>query len=132
MGKEVLKNLEKNVSAKNHPYRLLHKNGEYVPILADSNSCFHADGSFSHTRCYIRNDEERLVQTAVMKERMDKYRLMSIEKDRFVRITFHQIRTPLHALATSLAASTSQNDLMKSEEFDDLRLQVNLTAYTNS
>ncbi len=108
-GRDSLEHLETGHALKNLPFKLRMKNGEIKHVVVDSSACYNADGSFNHTRCYVRDDQERIVQTAVLNERMDKYRLMSAEKDRFIRITFHQIRTPLHALAASLATATAQH-----------------------
>ena len=40
------------------------KAGKIVPLLIDSNVNYHPDGSFHHTRCFIRDDTGRRVREA--------------------------------------------------------------------
>ncbi len=123
-GRKALTLLEGGHSLRDLPFQLRAKNGEIKYVVVDSNTCYNPDGTFNHSRCYVRNDHERIVREAVIREGLEKYRQMAAEKDRFIRCTFHQIRTPLHALVTSFALATNKLLQSTDREVRELRSQL--------
>jgi hypothetical protein len=84
------------------PFKFRAKNGDAVFLTVDSNVSWNEDGTFKHTRCFIRNDVDRRIQDAIYNENVKKTVLMSAAKDKFIRKIFHEIKTPLHILSSSL------------------------------
>ena len=60
------------------------------------------DGSFNHTRCFIRDDTARKVNEARAEAREKTYRDVMKQKDQFVQKTFHEVRTPCHMISMAL------------------------------
>ena len=83
----------------NAPFRFITKSGESRFLLVDSNVNWNDDGSFRHTRCFIRDDTERATQDAIKIALTESLIKQSIEKEAFIRSLFHEIRTPVHAIS---------------------------------
>jgi signal transduction histidine kinase len=98
------------------------KNGDTVYLLLDSNVSWNDNGTFNHTRCFLRNDAERRIREAIKEENIKRAALISAAKDRFIRKIFHEIKTPLHTLSSSLQINLIQD----SNEFNALCDQVTI------
>mmetsp|Transcript_22396 Transcript_22396/g.43519 ORF Transcript_22396/g.43519 Transcript_22396/m.43519 type:complete len:673 (+) Transcript_22396:698-2716(+) len=87
---------------------------ENSQLQIDSNVKYKRDGSFHHTRCFIRDDTGRRIHEAklILKAKMEERRIMHAKNT-------HDIRNPLNGVMgyCSLLASTELNDDQK--EFVD-------------
>ena len=99
---EIVLNIFKQLSSGNSisdiPVRFRHKSGKIVDLLIDSNVNFNTDGTFNHTRCFIRDDTKRKIKEAkdvVLNEMSTK---LATDKENFVAKLIHEIKTPLHVL----------------------------------
>ena len=99
---DVFAQLSSGKTIRNVPFKFRAKNGDAVYLTIDSNVSWNEDGTFNHTRCFIRNDIERKIQEAIYHENVKKTAMMSAAKDKFIRKIFHEIKTPLHILYSSL------------------------------
>ncbi len=110
--------------------RMRCKDGSFHHILMDSGPCYDAKGNFSHTGTFIRDDCEQLITEMTLKEQLEKTASIAREKDRFIRTMFHEIKTPLHILAsttqalTASAACSNKSDLISIKEIGPLAFQV--------
>jgi PAS domain S-box-containing protein len=59
---EIFKQLGTGNTIKDVPVRFRTKNGDIRYLLIDSNVNYNVDGSFRHTRCFIRDDTSRIVR----------------------------------------------------------------------
>mmetsp|Transcript_60951 Transcript_60951/g.143523 ORF Transcript_60951/g.143523 Transcript_60951/m.143523 type:complete len:933 (-) Transcript_60951:410-3208(-) len=101
---EIFKTLGSGNSIQDTPVRFRTKGGEIKDLLIDSNVNWNPDGSFKHTRCFIRDDTARKVREARLTVAQEKDREMLHGKDIFFRKIFHEIRTPTHLLANTSEA----------------------------
>jgi PAS domain S-box-containing protein len=99
---EIFKTLGSGNTIKDVPVRFRTKSGEIKHLLIDSNVNWNLDGSFKHTRCFIRDDTGRKVREARLEERHRSVVEMAKAKDRFMRKVFHEIKTPCHLLSSML------------------------------
>jgi signal transduction histidine kinase len=118
---EVISQLSCGKAVDSVPIKFRAKNGYPVYFLIDSNVCWDETGAFKHTRCFVRNDAERRIQETINNENIKKTILMSSAKDRFIRKVFHEIKTPLHILSSSLQ---SESLFQNAEELKTLCNQV--------
>jgi PAS domain S-box-containing protein len=96
---EVFKSLGSGNAIKDVPVRFRTKDGRVKHLLIDSNVNWNADGSFRHTRCFIRDDTLRKVREERLRVTREKEEELSNAKDVFFRKVFHDIRTPTHEIA---------------------------------
>jgi PAS domain S-box-containing protein len=61
---EIFKQLGSGNAIADVPVRFRTKDGRIVHLLIDSNVAYNKDGSFGHTRCFIRDDTARKVRDA--------------------------------------------------------------------
>lgn len=61
---EIFKQLGSGNSIADVPVRFRTKDGKLVYLLIDSNVAYNKDGSFGHTRCFIRDDTARKIRDA--------------------------------------------------------------------
>jgi PAS domain S-box-containing protein len=61
---EIFKQLGSGNSIADVPVRFRTKDGRIVHLLIDSNVAYNLDGSFGHTRCFIRDDTARKIRDA--------------------------------------------------------------------
>jgi len=101
---EIFKSLGSGCAIKDVPVRFRTKNGRIKHLLIDSNVNWNADGSFKHTRCFIRDDTSRKVREERLRVTREKELELAKAKDVFFRKIFHEIRTPSHILAHSISA----------------------------
>jgi signal transduction histidine kinase len=95
---------------------MLSKTGEIKHLMVDSNVNFNKDGSFRHTRCFIRNDLDRCIGEAITKIEKKNAAASAAARDRFIRRVFHEIRTPLHIMTGYLGL-----DSMSAEDIEELK-----------
>lgn len=107
----VMARLRKGETVNNVRAKMRAKNGEVKYLIVDSGVYYNPDGTFSHTKTFIRDDIESLKEEIVQQEMMTRLKEVAAEKDRFIRIIFHELRTPLNVLSLSvseLAKSVAQ------------------------
>lgn len=127
---ELIQALAKNVRAgklvKEFPYALLAKDGSIKRFIASSDANMFPDGRLHFTRIFFRYDADvdHMVSEALARERLDKMALLAGEKDRFIRVMFHEIRTPLHALANCFHTLMRQNPKIHSNTTDEMSYMV--------
>jgi PAS domain S-box-containing protein len=61
---EIFKQLGSGNAIADVPVRFRTKDGKIVHLLIDSNVAYNKDGSFGHTRCFIRDDTARKIRDA--------------------------------------------------------------------
>jgi signal transduction histidine kinase len=76
------------------------KDGRIVYLLIDSNVKYNSDGSFGHTRCFIRDDTGRKIQDARASLLLEETKRSLRMLDNFMAQTLHHLRTPLHVTQT--------------------------------
>lgn len=95
---EIFKQLGSGNSIRDVPVRFRTKEGKLVNLLIDSNVAYNKDGSFGHTRCFIRDDTGRKIRDArsalLLEETERSQRMM----DGFLCRALHHVKTPLQAL----------------------------------
>ncbi|KAL3805620.1 hypothetical protein HJC23_005864 [Cyclotella cryptica] len=97
---EIFKQLGTGNVIKDVPVRFRTKDGNIVHLLIDSNVAYKRDGSFGHTRCFIRDDTGRKIRDTRTQllisenERASSLRML----DNFLSRTLHHVMGPLHAL----------------------------------
>ena len=82
---EIFKQLGSGNTIRDVPVRFRAKNGDIKYLLIDSNVNYNVDGSFRHTRCFIRDDTARIVRESVTKYEKDKAAQQAMEKDAFFK-----------------------------------------------
>ena len=92
---ETFRLLGKDANIKNVPFKFRTKQGDVRFFIIDSNVSYHKDGSFKHTRCFIRDDTDRRIKEALAALEIKKSLEAQQNKDTFVRRVFHELRTPL-------------------------------------
>lgn len=107
----------------NYPYIFRAKDGTMKTCLADSDLKLNPDGTGAHSRTFFRYDVDRIVDQAIANERIAKLGMIAAEKDRFIRIIFHEIRTPLHNLSTRINNTLKQSNIPQ-VFVDEMRFQV--------
>jgi signal transduction histidine kinase len=61
---------------------------------------YNRDGSFGHTRCFIRDDTQRKVREARARLLLEETKRSLKLLDNFMSRTLHHLRTPLHVVAS--------------------------------
>ena len=61
---EIFKQLGSGNAIADVPVHFRTKDGKLVHLLIDSNVAYNKDGSFGHTRCFIRDDTARKIRDA--------------------------------------------------------------------
>lgn len=98
---EIFKNLGSGNSIKDVPVRFRTKSGKIAHLLIDSNIRYNPDGSFGHTRCFIRDDTARKIQEARATLLLEETSRSLANMDNFMSKTFHHVRTPLHIMVNT-------------------------------
>lgn len=99
---EIFKTLGSGNIIKDVPVRFRRKDGAIVPLLIDSNVNYKADGSFNHTRCFIRDDTGRRVREARAASLADEMVRSLQLLDNFMSNTLHFVRTPCNVMMALL------------------------------
>jgi len=119
---EIFKTLGSGNTIKDVPVRFRTKNGKIVHLLIDSNVKYNPDGSFGHTRCFIRDDTGRKIRQARAALLLEETKRSLTMLDNFMARTLHHMRTPLHmtqniidTISTHVMMSPHLNDLGKKQ-----------------
>lgn len=101
---EIFKALGTGNTIKDCPVRFRTKAGKLVHLLIDSNVNYKPDGSFNHTRCFIRDDTSRKIKDARTLVAAEEAQRSIQQLDGFIYKAFHTLRTPCHIVAQLLAS----------------------------
>ncbi|KAJ3155709.1 hypothetical protein HDU86_004178 [Geranomyces michiganensis] len=99
---EIFKTLGSGNTIHDVPVRMRHKDGTVKHVLIDSNVNYHPDGTFNHTRCFIRDDTSRRLQEAKLKLEAEQAHEVLRSKELFFSSVAHDLRTPMQALLGSV------------------------------
>ncbi len=132
---KIFKQLGSGNTIQDVPVKFLKKNGDPVHLLVDSNVKYHADGSFHHTRCFIRDDTKRIKLDAVCRYveqilgflghnvRNPLTTLLHFQDDLLTQ-TFDSHHGPLLADAIERLRTTTDETML----FQDIELMEKLTS----
>jgi len=101
---EIFKSLGSGNTIKDVPVRFRTKAGKIHHLLIDSNVNYKVDGSFNHTRCFIRDDTARKIKDARSGVVLKEAKRSLGQMDEFICKAFHNIRTPCHILLQLLGS----------------------------
>lgn len=93
---EIFKQLGSGNTIKDVPVRFRTKDGKLVHLLIDSNVRYEKDGSFGHTRCFIRDDTGRKIRESRAQLMLEETKRSLSMLDNFMARSLHHLRTPLH------------------------------------
>ena len=85
---EMVQRLVAGTAVKEVPIRFRTKKGDIRYLLVDSNVNFGDDGSFRHTRCFIRDDTARIVRESVIKYEREQAESRSRDREAFYKNLF--------------------------------------------
>lgn len=112
---EIFKDLGSGKTIRDVPIRFRTKDGRIKDLLIDSNVNYKVDGSFNHTRCFIRDDTGRKIREAREQTTKDLREKLVVEKENFIAKVIHHVKTPLHLMRMQVGVGDHDNL--------DLRLQ---------
>jgi len=92
---EIFKQLGSGNAIKDVPVRFRTKDGKIVHLLIDSNVRYEKDGSFGHTRCFIRDDTGRKIRESHAALLLEETKRSLTMLDNFMARSLHQLKTPL-------------------------------------
>ncbi|CAM9758421.1 unnamed protein product, partial [Hapterophycus canaliculatus] len=95
---EIFKQLGTGNTIRDVPIRFRTKTGKIQHLLIDSNVNYKPDGSFNHTRCFIRDDTGRILKDARAGASAAAAKRLSDGKEHFSCRLLQAVRTPLHSL----------------------------------
>jgi PAS domain S-box-containing protein len=101
---EIFKQLGSGNTIKDVPVRFRTKDGKIVYLLIDSNVRYEKDGSFGHTRCFIRDDTGRKIREARTTLLLEETKRSLNMLDNFMSRSLHHLRTPLHVTQSMVDA----------------------------
>jgi len=104
---EIFKQLGSGNAIRDVPVRFRTKDGKMVHLLIDSNVRYEKDGSFGHTRCFIRDDTGRKIREARASLLLEETKRSLKMLDNFMSRSLHHLRTPLHVTQNMVDAITS-------------------------
>jgi len=119
---EIFKQLGSGNAIRDVPVRFRTKDGKMVHLLIDSNVKYSKDGSFGHTRCFIRDDTGRKIREARASLLLEETKRSLKMLDNFMARSLHHLRTPLHVTQnmvdaiTALVMSTNKDFTMEQKE----------------
>jgi len=114
---EIFKQLGSGNAIADVPVRFRTKGGKIVHLLIDSNVAYNKDGSFGHTRCFIRDDTARKIRDARVQLLLDENERSLRMLDNFLSRTLHHVMGPLHALR---ATCEVVSDRLQTQKFDEM------------
>jgi len=117
---EIFQQLGSGNAIADVPVRFRTKEGKIVHLLIDSNVAYKKDGSFGHTRCFIRDDTARKIRDARVQLLLDENERSLRMLDNFLSRTLHHIMGPLHALK---ATCEVVSDRLQTQKFDETERQ---------
>lgn len=83
-------------------FRFRTKSNTIKVFLIDSNVSWNTDGSFRHSRCFIRDITEENIKRAIDATALTAAKQYSAAKSNLLQMIFHTMRTPLHFCMTKL------------------------------
>jgi PAS domain S-box-containing protein len=89
---EIFKQLGSGNAIRDVPVRFRTKDGKMVHLLIDSNVRYESDGSFGHTRCFIRDDTGRKIREARASLLLEETKRSLRMLDNFMSRTLHHLR----------------------------------------
>jgi PAS domain S-box-containing protein len=89
---EIFKQLGSGNAICDVPVRFRTKDGKVVHLLIDSNVRYEVDGSFGHTRCFIRDDTGRKIREARASLLLEETKRSLKMLDNFMSRTLHHLR----------------------------------------
>ena len=101
---EIFKQLGSGNAIRDVPVRFRTKDGKLVYLLIDSNIRYEPDGSFGHTRCFIRDDTGRKIREARASLLLEETKRSLKMLDNFMARSLHHMRTPLHVTQSMVDA----------------------------
>lgn len=105
---QVFTELQAGRTIRNQEFKFRTKDGQARYLLVDSNVKFNEDSSFRHTRCFIRDNTEKVVQDAIRVTRENELRAARKARETFLRRFFHELKTPLHVVGNGLQCMTER------------------------
>jgi PAS domain S-box-containing protein len=88
---EIFKQLGSGNAIRDVPVRFRTKDGKMVHLLIDSNVRYEIDGSFGHTRCFIRDDTGRKIREARASLLLEETKRSLKMLDNFMARTLHHL-----------------------------------------
>ena len=89
---EIFKQLGSGNAIRDVPVRFRTKDGKIVHLLIDSNVKYETDGSFGHTRCFIRDDTGRKIREAKASLLLEETKRSLKMLDNFMARSLHHLR----------------------------------------
>lgn len=120
---EIFKQLGSGNSIADVPVRFRTKDGRIVHLLIDSNVAYNPDGSFGHTRCFIRDDTARKIRDARVQLLIDENERSLRMLDNFLSRTLHHVMGPLHALRSTCEIVS---DRLQTHKVDEAEVERNV------
>jgi PAS domain S-box-containing protein len=114
---EIFKQLGSGNTIKDVPVRFRTKDGKIVYLLIDSNVRYEKDGSFGHTRCFIRDDTGRKIRETRASLLLEETKRSLVMLDNFMCRSLHHLRTPLHVTQNMVDAIA---EFFRSNKADDV------------
>lgn len=105
---EIFKQLGGGNIIKDVPVRFRTKDGKLVHLLIDSNVRYNSDGSFGHTRCFIRDDTGRKIRESRASLLLEETKRSLKMLDNFMSRSLHHLGTPLHVTQNMVDEITSR------------------------
>ncbi|KAJ3182402.1 hypothetical protein HDU87_008566 [Geranomyces variabilis] len=121
---EIFKTLGSGNTIHDVPVRMRHKDGTIKHVLIDSNVNYHPDGTFNHTRCFIRDDTARKLQEAKLKLEAETAHEVLRSKEVFFSSVAHDLRTPMQALLGSV-------QMLLETDLDEEQEDLSTTIFTS-
>ena len=113
------------------PVRFRTKDGKIVHLLIDSNVRYEKDGSFGHTRCFIRDDTGRKIRESHANLLLEETKRSMAMLDNFMSRSLHHLRTPLHVTQTMVDSITGYfktHAVINDQETRDCREMVSMAS----
>ncbi|KAJ3004442.1 hypothetical protein HKX48_001226 [Thoreauomyces humboldtii] len=116
---EIFKTLGSGNTIHDVQVRMRHKDGTIKNVLIDSNVNYHSDGSFNHTRCFIRDDTARKLKEGQLKLELESAQAMIVSKENIFSSIAHDLRTPMQALLGTVQLLLSTDLTFDQHEYAD-------------
>lgn len=107
----IFKELGSGNSISDVPIRFRTKDGRIRDLLIDSNVNYKEDGSFNHTRCFIRDDTGRKIREAREETSKALSKKLASDKERFISKVIHHMKTPLHIMRMQVGIGFEKDEL---------------------
>lgn len=104
---EIFKLLGTGSTIRDVPVRFRTKAGKVQDVLVDFLVKYKSDGSFNHTRCFIREDTRLIIRESRAEMMVTASKKIAVEKERFSSKLFHAVKTPIHAIALAISDPNS-------------------------